>query len=90
MSADLFERLIDTLRGAPHLPGALCVGRWQMFDETDDPVITERAIELCLQGAQFSARCRNWVDSLPPSRRPAGVVAGRVNPGPRKAANPRD
>ncbi len=89
MSADLFERLIDTLRGAPHLPGALCVGRWQMFDEADDPVITEAAVELC-NACPVLDRCRDWVDSLPARRRPAGVIAGRVNPRPRKAANPRD
>lgn len=38
---DLYDQLVSALRGIPSLPGALCRGHWQMFDDADDPVVTE-------------------------------------------------
>lgn len=64
------------LRGTPSLPRALCRGdaRFTSDDEADQA----EAIEIC-QLCPELARCRQWVERLPPSRRPAGVIAGRIN-----------
>jgi hypothetical protein len=63
---DLYDQLVSALRGIPPLPGALCRGHWQMFDDADDPVVTEAAID----------RCRQWADSQPRGAL-SGVVAGK-------------
>jgi hypothetical protein len=77
---DLYESLIDALAGIPSLPGALCRGRAADFDLEPGscPEAIEAAIHIC-ESCPVLTRCREYVDSLPPSRRPPGVVAGRLN-----------
>jgi hypothetical protein len=58
----------------PHLPGAACRGRWELFDDRGRQA---EAIQLC-QSCPALALCRQWVDSLKPSQRPPGVIAGRA------------
>jgi len=48
-----------------------------VWDETDDPEIIEYAIAQC-QICPVLEDCRSFVDSLKPSKRPVGVIAGRV------------
>ncbi|HPY26001.1 MAG TPA: hypothetical protein PLK19_16960 [Mycobacterium sp.] len=83
--------------GTPALPGARCRGRHHLFDDAaqGEPADTvearhRQAIRLC-QRCPALEPCQTWLDSLPPSRRPAGVVAGRINsrpPGrPKKESN---
>jgi hypothetical protein len=78
--ADLFA----ALAGVPHLEGARCLGRPHLFDPVDRgeraETVAERhrqALGLCQQCPAL-ALCRTWVESLPASRRPSGVVAGEV------------
>ncbi len=78
--------LFSALGGAPDLPGAACLNKWGLFDpepegRTEPPEVTRhrhaQAGELC-RGCTALASCEQWVDSLPPSKRPSGVVAGRA------------
>jgi WhiB family redox-sensing transcriptional regulator len=70
------DNLFAALRSIPALPGAKCVGRHELF-ESPDPGDIANAVELC---SHCPARlpCAQWVESLPPTQRPAGVVGGRV------------
>ncbi|KAA1243111.1 hypothetical protein F0Q45_25845 [Mycobacterium simiae] len=66
----------------PRLPGAACVGRWDLFDprpdnDPDRDHTEAAALQLC-RTCPALAGCRRWVDSLSPKHRPAGVVAGRL------------
>jgi WhiB family redox-sensing transcriptional regulator len=79
-----FESLIASLAGAPALVGARCRGRGHLFDlaargENPETVAARhnQAVGLC-QHCPALERCRAWVDSLPRSKRPEGVVAGRA------------
>jgi hypothetical protein len=72
------DALLAAIATSPDLPGARCAGRWQIWDETDDPEIVEYAIHQCNSCPCLTA-CAQYVDRLKPSRRPPGVVAGRVN-----------
>lgn len=70
--------------GCPALPGAKCRGRHRLFDPARKgeraEVVAQRhaqAVQLCA-GCPSLDRCRTWVDGLKPSRRPTGVVAGRI------------
>jgi len=69
--------LFASLGPIPRLPGAKCVGRYDLFDSTKPDDVTA-AIELCSFCPALAA-CAAWVDSLPPKRRPVGVTAGRVH-----------
>lgn len=91
------EHLLAALKGIPRLPGAACAegGRWFAFDpphhdETAADVAYRHqvALRIC-QSCPVLADCKSWVDSLPRSRRPRGVIAGRIvnEPRPRKAAS---
>ena len=93
MSATLAD-LLDALAGAPALPGARCRGRAHLFDpgHPGEPVtVTEarhcRAVALCQRCPALDA-CGNWMGSLPPRKRPPGVIAGtiRTDPDRREAA----
>ena len=77
--------LLLALAGATTLPGARCLGRWSLFDPPevgDNPAVTAQrhaqAIGLCQRCPSLDA-CGEWVDSLPASKKPAGVVAGQVH-----------
>jgi WhiB family transcriptional regulator, redox-sensing transcriptional regulator len=77
--ADLF----GALAAAPRLPGAACVGRHELFDSKheSDPNRAEAeaaAMKICLTECGAYSQCRDWIQSLPASRRPSGVVAGVV------------
>jgi WhiB family redox-sensing transcriptional regulator len=73
-----WERLADAVGAAPALPGARCRGRSELFDaESVDDERTDYAITVCNRCPALAA-CREWVASLPPGKRPIGVVAGRV------------
>lgn len=76
--------LLDAVGAAPALPGARCRGRHHLFDPpsgSEDPETTAQrhaqALGLC-EHCPALTRCAEWVASLPPRRRPAGVVAGKV------------
>ena len=71
------DPLLEAMRGIPKLEGAKCSGEWAVFDETDNPEIVEYACHLCASCDALAA-CREWFDSLPRTRRPEGVVAGRL------------
>jgi len=79
---------------APELAGAACVGRARLFDP---PAEREPAADVAFRHRQALAlcrvcpaldRCRAWLDSLPPSRRPSGVIAGQVTE-PRRPGRPK-
>ena len=74
----------------PSLPRARCRDRAQLFD-AEHPSHTGRAIEICLHSCPELARCRDWLESLPKHRLPAGVVAGRRvrPPPPRRLPQPK-
>jgi hypothetical protein len=68
--------LFGAMRRAPDLERGLCVGQWDIFDETDDFGITDMAQELCAR-CPVLARCRSWSATLD-NRQLSGVVAGVV------------
>lgn len=76
--------LAAILRGVPHLPGAHCRGRPELFDETgqhESPEVAQQrhnqAVGLCEHCPALSA-CEQWCAGLKPNHRPSGVVAGRI------------
>jgi Transcription factor WhiB len=78
------DALLEAVGAAPCLPGARCRGRHSLFDPAapgEDPeIMTARhaqALGLCAHCPAL-ARCQAWIASLPPRRRPYGVVAGIV------------
>jgi len=50
-----------------------------------DPAL---ALEICAECRELCA-CADWVDSLPASQRPTGIVAGRLENGRRRRRRPR-
>lgn len=77
--------LLAVIGAAPALPGARCRGRSHLFDGgpagEDDEIRAariEQALGVCHRCPALTD-CRRWHDALPVSRRPVGVVAGRVN-----------
>ncbi len=86
--------VLAALVGAPALPGARCRGRSALFDErgpTEHPDIAAQrhaqALILCGHCPALED-CRTWFDALPPSKKPAGITAGRVHC-PRSPGRPR-
>lgn len=82
---DTYDALMAALAGAPSLPGARCRGRSHLFDEARPDEDTEQtryrhdhALRLCATCPAL-ASCTAWYDDLPKSKKPPGVVAGRVN-----------
>lgn len=70
----------------PQLHGAACAGLAPTFDapgpSEDTEEVADRhrlALRVCAS-CPVLARCRDWLESLPPRERPAGVVAGAVQP----------
>ena len=71
------EVLDELAHDIPHLPGASCRGRAELFDVADrhDPAV-ERAKAVCASCPALRD-CRAWLAGLPRLARPCGVVAGR-------------
>ncbi len=80
--------LAELAQGIPELPGARCKGREELFDQTitrpgggnhDDTVTYARraATRLCASCPALT-QCAAWVDGLPRSQRPTGVVGGKL------------
>lgn len=82
--------LLAELAAAPNLPRARCAGRHRLFDSCIEGDRTgprgaaelaehrDAALRVC-QACPELAACGAWFTTLPRSRRPLGVVAGRVN-----------
>lgn len=83
---DLLTQWSAMIRSAPDLRGALCAGsdRWDYdLDQagetpTERTERLERAVAICRR-CPVLAQCRSWVETLPPSKRPTGVVGGRLD-----------
>lgn len=80
-----FTDLLSSLAGSPSLPGARCRGRHHIFDpaalgENPDTVAARhaQALGLCSRCPSLT-RCAEWLESLPPKRRPLGVTAGQIH-----------
>jgi WhiB family redox-sensing transcriptional regulator len=69
----------------PDLRDGRCRGQWSIWDETDDPALVEYAKHQCLSCPAL-AECKDWFESLKPSHRPIGTVAGKLVLQHRKAA----
>jgi Transcription factor WhiB len=80
------EQLDELAHRVPNLPGAACKGRPSTFDVADrhDPKI-EAAQAIC-RTCPALRDCRTWLDGLPRSERPSGIVAGRYIAPPRPSA----
>ncbi len=83
VNPDEFQSLLSAAAGVPVLPGARCRGRHHLFDpataDEPEPVTEARhhqAVRICQSCPALDA-CGSWVDSLPASKRPPGVIAGR-------------
>ena len=75
---------IPALDLAPHMPDAACVGQSALHDPAtagEHPVTVARrhmaAIEACRLCPTLH-QCAAWLNSLPKSKRPEGVTAGRI------------
>ncbi|ORV21339.1 hypothetical protein AWB98_27850 [Mycolicibacterium conceptionense] len=94
MSADQLTALLAAVGAAPALPGARCRGRHHLFDEQGMHEAPETADERHQQALGLCrlcpalASCTEWFNTLKPSRRPPGVVAGRITQ-PKPAGRPR-
>lgn len=75
------DTLLGALIGAPALPGARCRGRSHLFDPPDPHEDASQrhlqALGLCEHCPALTA-CEEWFATLKPSKRPPGVVAGRI------------
>ncbi|WP_111510933.1 hypothetical protein [Mycobacterium kyogaense] len=79
----ILDQFLESLAGIPDLPGARCRGEHALFDagrshETADTLRDRhgQALAICARCPALDA-CGQWVDSLPKSQRPHGVIAGR-------------
>ena len=60
--------------------GALCIGRWSVWDprpDEDYDHLTASAIAQC-QRCPMLQTCRDWLEALPARDRPFGVTAGQL------------
>lgn len=78
-----WDELVGQLASIPTLPGARCRGHHALFDGSswdEDPAVRQArhsaALAICTRCPAL-ALCADWLDSLPKSQRPLGVVAGR-------------
>lgn len=80
MSGTVLENLLGAIRlGIPDLSRGLCLYQWDLFDASATDVdAAEKCQELCAI-CPVLTRCREYVDSLVPSKRPPGVTAGQLN-----------
>ena len=80
--------LAAALSAVPKLDGAACWGRWDLFDpeadrehgqQSEDPHDRHQlAVSICLTECPCLDACRSYVESLRPSQRPIGAIAGSV------------
>lgn len=76
--------LLGALTAVPQLDGARCRGRSELFDPRayfePEAKLEQRQAEAVAECHQCPALadCRRWLDGLPRSARPSGVVAARV------------
>lgn len=82
--------LLDELAVAPNMPAARCAGRHELYDATIEANRTgpggaaeltaarDAALAICRACPELDA-CGAWFDSLPRTKRPRGVCAGRIN-----------
>jgi hypothetical protein len=75
--------LIAELSDIPALPGARCRGREKLFDaamrhDGGRRGGSRRAARRVCAGCPCLATCAAWVEALPPSRRPVGIVGGLI------------
>lgn len=79
------DSLMLALAGAPSLQGARCRGRAHLFDEAAPNEKPETVAARHAQALGICSRCpslnpcETWFLGLTPSKRPLGVVAGRIN-----------
>lgn len=69
------------MTAVPFMDDAACLGRWQLYDFTidgDNPAADQRALQVC-DSCPVLAQCQAWLESLPASRKPVGVCAGRIH-----------
>lgn len=74
------EELLRALTAGPNLPGAACKDHLDVFDATSERGAHRAytaAIQICA-GCPVLQRCGTHWDSLPPRKRPFGVMAGRI------------
>jgi hypothetical protein len=64
------------LKNTPRLTDGLCIGGPEDFERMDAEGV-ERALHVCARCPE-RVPCRRWVDALPRTHRPVGVVGGRV------------
>lgn len=69
------EDLLGSLAGAPHLPGARCVGQPEV-DETDDPDITDACKYVCFR-CPARIPCAAWAKAQPKGSL-SGCISGRI------------
>ena len=85
MNAVFIESLLAELsHGTPELRGARCRGRGHLFDPREGRESPEtvqarhaQALGLCRSCEALTA-CKSWLDGLPRSRKPLGVIAGTI------------
>lgn len=88
------DTLLAAVGAAPALPGARCRGRHHLFDEQGAHEAPETAAERHQQALGLCrlcpalASCQTWFDTLTPSNRPPGVVAGHPAPTPKPPGRP--
>ena len=70
------DPLLDALSDIPRLAGAKCKGKSAVW-ESDDLELREYALHQCASCPALAA-CESFFLSLKPSKRPIGVIAGRV------------
>lgn len=87
------DGLLGALRKVPSLPGAACRHKSHLFNEAEPNEPAEQVQQRHTQARQLCAGCPSlkpcgdWLATLStPSRRPTGIVAGRLvtAPQPRK------
>ncbi|MET0996339.1 MAG: hypothetical protein ABWY20_20695 [Mycobacterium sp.] len=77
-AATLHELLTALADAVPALPGARCVSERDLFDRAalkGHGTDRRLAVGVCRACSALTA-CTQWVDALPPSARPHGIVAG--------------
>ncbi len=83
-----FLGLVAAFAAAPSLPGAVCKGHHELWDETADPGVIEWTTGQCLHRCPAYTACAAWAAGLKPADL-HGVVAGVVYGAEAKRGRPR-